>query len=75
MEDHLCILMSHLIRYKSRISTRRQHPARICMTQLIGASAANARTPYCNVPYSYAVGSYCVGSMPWWNVVRLGELD
>lgn len=41
MEDHLCILMAHLIRYKSRISTCRQHPARVCMAQLIGAPAAN----------------------------------
>lgn len=50
MEDHLCILMTHLIRYKSRISTCRQHPARVCMTQLIGASAADARSSYRNIP-------------------------
>lgn len=30
MEDHLCILMTHLIRYKSRISTCRQlEPVRL----------------------------------------------
>jgi hypothetical protein len=25
--------------------------------------------------YSYAVGGYFVGVLPWWFVVRLGELD
>lgn len=25
--------------------------------------------------YSYAVGGYFVGVLPWWFVVRFGELD
>jgi len=25
--------------------------------------------------YSYAIGGYFVGVLPWWNVMRLVELD